>query len=505
MERVRTGAVRLFYIVFVLLMGWLLLNIVFFNPWFDYNPLIVLPLAAVWAAGFFGLRKLSGKLERVWSGHEKRCLLAFFVLLSLVQLFFYWQAAGYPTRDFERVFTGAYNYTIAGVIEDPYLDYFYKYPNNMPLTILLQFLFRAVYRVTGWTNLFVLGALFNAFCLDLGYLFVYLCCRRIGGVRTGMTALWMLALCIPLQCYISIFYTDTTTLFYAPLAVWLWLCLRDERRLRRWLLLALVLGVVVGFGMKQKYSVVIALVALLIDGLLRAPKKAAAVAAAAAIGFFAWSAVFDSFMYAHILDKEKAEDAATPFLSWIMMGLKGDGTHNPEDNYLIWYWPTAEEKEEQARTELIARLEEMGPLGYLSFLNRKGVRSFGTGDLDVMNTAADSPMRDSFIVQCIWQQGRWHTQFLYITQGYHLAVFALMLGGAVLALRRRDGRCFVPHLSYFGLYLFLLLWEAGQRYQINYLGIYLICAAFGLQMLCEKRETIAEGKTPLAEPDRAVE
>ena len=320
-----------------------------------------------------------------------------------------------------------------------------------------------------------------------------------------MTALWMLALCIPLQCYISIFYTDTTTLFYAPLAVWLWLCLRDERRLRRWLLLALVLGVVIGFGMKQKYSVVIALVALLIDGLLRAPKKAAAVAAAAAIGFFAWSAVFDGFMYAHILDKEKAEDAATPFLSWIMMGLKGDGTHNPEDNYLIWYWPTAEEKEEQARTELIARLEEMGPLGYLSFLNRKGVRSFGTGDLNVMNTAADSPMRDSFIVQCIWQQGRWHTQFLYITQGYHLAVFALMLGGAVLALRRRDGRCFVPHLSYFGLYLFLLLWEARQRYQINYLGIYLICAAFGLQMLCEKRETIAEGKTPLAEPDRAVE
>ena len=94
----------------------------------------------------------------------------------------------------------------------------------------------------------------------------------------------------------------------ALVAVWLWLCLRDERRLRRWLLLALILGVVIGFGMKQKYSVVIALVALLIDGLLRAPKKAAAVAAAAAIGFFAWSAVFDSFMYAHILDKEKAEE-----------------------------------------------------------------------------------------------------------------------------------------------------------------------------------------------------
>ena len=58
-----------------------------------------------------------------------------------------------------RVKSPEFPNTIAGVIEDPYLDYFYKYPNNMPLTILLQFLFRAVYRVTGWTNLFVLGAL----------------------------------------------------------------------------------------------------------------------------------------------------------------------------------------------------------------------------------------------------------------------------------------------------------------------------------------------------------
>ena len=75
-----------------------------------------------------------------------------------------------------------------------------------------------------------------------------------------------------------------------------------------------------------------------------------------------------------ILDREKAKDAATPFLSWIMMSLKGDGTHNPEDNYLIWYWPTAEERERQAKEEIKRRLQEYGPIGYLQFLNRKGVR-----------------------------------------------------------------------------------------------------------------------------------
>ena len=483
MKKLSDRLTGVFYVLFLALFGWLFFNVVFLNPWFDYKPWLALPLAALWLAAFAGVFALAGRLAQFWAGHEKRCLLAFLLLLCAVQLFFYWQTAGYPTRDFERVYTGAYNYTIAGFIEDPYLDYFYKYPNNMPLMILLQFLFRAIYRVTGLTNFLVWGALFNAFCLDLGYLFVYLCAKKLGGVRAGVTALAVLGLCIPLQCYISIFYTDAVTLWFAPFALWFWLCLRGQTSRKKWLLQAAVFGLVVGFGMKIKYSVVIALVAILIDGVLRRPRRAAAVGAAALAGFLLWNSVFDGFMYAHILDRAKARDAATPFLSWVMMALKGDGTHNADDNYVIWYWPTKEQKEWQARTEIRRRLAEYGPVGYLEFLNRKGVRSFGTGDLNVMNMAADSPMRQTFLVEGISENGRWYDQFRYLTQGYHLAVFALTLAGAALALRRRDWSGFVPHLTMFGLYLFLLVWEAGQRYLLNYMGIFVLCAVFGLLQL----------------------
>ena len=57
--------------------------------------------------------------------------IAFFVLLTIVQILLYNVRGGYHTRDFANVFTGAYNYTITGKIEDPYLDYFYKYPKDV--------------------------------------------------------------------------------------------------------------------------------------------------------------------------------------------------------------------------------------------------------------------------------------------------------------------------------------------------------------------------------------
>ncbi len=492
MEKLRGTATRLFYLVFVLAMGWLLFNVVFLNPWFDYSPLIALPLAAVWLAAFFGLWKLAGRLQGYWSAHEKRCLLGFFLLLSAVQLLFYWQAGSWPNCDLERVYTGAYNYTITGIIEDPYLDYFYKYPNNMPLTILLQFFFRVFYRLTGSTGFLWIGIAYNVVCIDLAYLFLYLCGRELGGVRLGSAAMGLLLLCVPLHCYITTFYTDTTTMLYPPLALWLWIQMHKAKSRRVWLAALAALAVAVGFGMKQKYSVVIVLIAIVIDGLLRAPKAALAVAASTLAAFLLWSSLFDGFMYAHILDREKAKDAATPFLSWIMMSLKGDGTHNPEDNYLIWYWPTAEERKWQAKEEIKRRLQEYGPIGYLQFLNRKGVRSFGSGDLDVQTNPALSPMRDTFIVQCTWERGRYWDEFRYVAQGYHIALFSLLIAGAAAAARRRDWRCFVPHLSFFGLYLFLLLWEARQRYLINYMGMFTLSAAFGLLMLEEARRRRAE-------------
>ena len=88
------------------------------------------------------------------------------------------------------------------------------------------------------------------------------------------------------------------------------------------------------------------------------------------------------------------------------MSLKGDGTHNPEDNYLIWYWPTAEERKWQAKEEIKRRLQEYGPIGYLQFLKPQGGCAASAAATSTSRpTPALSPMRDTFIVQCTWETG----------------------------------------------------------------------------------------------------
>lgn len=366
----------------------------------------------------------------------------------------------------------------------------------MPLTIVLQFFFR-IANMIGFTNFYVIGVLFNAFCILLAYTFVYLCCRRLFGVSKGFFALCLLYLCFPLQCYISVFYTDTITLFFAPFCFYLYLRMRDAKTWKGVLLAALIMTVGMAIGTKIKYSVVIAVIAVLVDLLLRLDwKKLLLVGVSFCVLFLAVNAGFNSFMYAHFLDKDTAKDAATPFTSWIMMGLKGDGAHNPDDNYLIWNWETAEEKQAQAASEIKNRLLAFTPSTFVKFYNQKALRSWGAGNLDIADWAGNSPVRETFLAAAIYEKSPTYATMDTISQGYYVALFAMVIVGAILACLKRDYKVFVPYLGIFGLFLFLLLWEAGQRYLVNYFGFYIIAAVFGTtklaQVIKEKRSAEKE-------------
>lgn len=475
---------RAFLIVFTVLFGWLFINVLFGNMHYEYyQPAWVIACALVWGgvfvAAFWASRRYAVFLQR----REKWVLVGFSVLLLATQLFFYSQLAAYPTRDFERVFTGAVNYAVNGFIEEPYLDYFYKFPNNMPVTIVLQLFFRVGNRI-GFRNFYLIGALIGAACIWLTYLFVYLCCRKLWGVGQGVFTLVLLYLCLPLQTYISIFYTDVLALPFIPFAFYSYLCWKDAKTTKGKIAAALCLTLGVAFGAQLKYSVVLILLAICVDMLLHADwKKLAVTAVLFLAGFMLFSAAFTAYMYNSFLEEEGAADMATPFVSWIMMGLKGDGAHNPEDNNMIWVWPTKEEKEAQAWAELKARLGQFTPVSFLRFLNQKSIRSFGSGNLDYPHTVADSPMKQTFLVECVSEGGKYFMVFDTIAQGYHVALFVFIIAGAAAMAKKKEYGVLVPHIATMGHYLFLLLWESGQRYLLHYYGMYILAASTSFWIL----------------------
>lgn len=474
----------LFWAVFTAAFGWLTFQVVFAQPFYPhYHWFTVLPAAAVWAGLLGGLWWLLHRCSQLLLRRTGLCLAVFFALLTLLQLLFYRQFACYPSRDFVTVFYGAYNYTIAGIIENPYLEYFYYYPNNLPLTIVLQFLFRAFYRL-GVTDFFTLGTVFNAACVDLAYLFLFLIVRKLKDTASAFFALGVLALCAPIQSYISYFYTDTTTMLFPLAAVYWGLCLMESAGLKQQLRYAALLGLFVGFGTELKYSVILSFLALCVTLALNGCRRQLALAAlCVALCFGAFRFGFNRFAYTHILDEDTAYDKATPMLAWIAMGMGGDGSHNAEDNYAVWAQETHAEKVAIAKQQLADRLTEKGIGGTLLFLNRKAVRSFGSGDMEYVLSLSYSPMRQTLGTKILEGHGTPYLVYDTFVQGYHVLLLCCLVLGGALALRRRDATLFLPQVAAFGLLLFLLLWEAGTRYLLNYYPILLLCALPGYQAI----------------------
>ncbi len=442
----------------------------------------MLPIALLYVCLFLGIYKLLCKSKKIIESKTKLLLGVFFAILVLTQIIVYYFAAGYPTVDFEKVFTGAYNYAITGEILDPYLDYFYKFPNNMPITIILQFIFRFFNRL-GVTNFFIVGAVFNGICIELTYLFVFLLVKELAGKTNAFMAIIIMYFCMPLQTYISVFYTDTTTMMYPVAAIYFAVLLMKQKSEQKndkikYTILIILLGLFVAVGTIIKNSVALALIAVLIVLVLNMQfKKAIACLASFALFFVIISSMFSAFMYENILDESIAEDMSTPFIAWIAMGLQGDGAHSADDNHYIWSFETAEEKTNAANELLLERMEEHGFVGYLEFLNKKAVRSFGSGNFNAQNIVANTLMKENFAVDILFPEGEYFVIYDTIAQGFHVFIMLCLVMGAFFSMRKKFYKFLMPQVATFGLLLFLLIWEAGTRYLLNYYPIMIISGA----------------------------
>lgn len=477
---------QLFLIMFGLVFFVLTISTCFFNPHFSHPIGLLLLFTVLWAGVFALLARALCTQAQCLQRYEKRLLGLFWVVLVLVQLLFYYQLAVYPTRDFERVYTAAVNYTINGFIQDPYLDYFYKFPNNMPITIVLQFVFRLVYKF-GFTNFYIIGCMLGALCVQCTYTFTYLCCKKLFGVSGGFLALFLLLLCLPLQCYIGVFYTDIFALPVAPAAFYFYLQQKQAKTRKRQLLWLACLCLIVALGTSLKYSAVIVLIAIGVDMLLhRRWQSCLAMAALFVLLFAGIRFGFNQYTYHHFLDKSEAADKATPFTAWIMMGLQGDGAHNAADNNLVWVLPTQAEKKAAAAAEIKSRLSSYTPASFTAFLWQKSLRSFGSGNFSYTTLVADSPRRQTVLVEGVSPSGRYFTVFDTLVQGYHVLMLAGAALAAAFAVRRRKYTVMVPCITLFGLFAFLLLWEAGERYLLHFYPMFTLTAVFAIKEIASR-------------------
>ena len=263
-----------------------------------------------------------------------------------------------------------------------------------------------------------------------------------------------------------------------------WLHLRAARREGRPgrgpLAAVFVLGVL---GTLLKVTVVIMVIAVVLDWMLSFPKLRERLAALALLAAVVAGVNAGSFAAAHSGAFRKAQPGdEIPKTHWIMMGLAGNGGYNNEDYVLTFSAPDGETRKALIRDEIAARLKEMGPAGLVRHALDKIGYTWGEGTYYLPHKLAMGPTQPHSFWAEIFFEGRAHfSLFLRYANGLMLCMLLYLLAGA-LQKQSRDV-LFAARLSVCGLFFFLLIWEARSRYLVNYVPVLLLlfaAAAWGM-------------------------
>lgn len=364
--------------------------------------------------------------------------------------------------------------------------YFTRWPNNIPLYILLGTIFRACSSLGVSYN--AIGIAINIIAIDSAIAFMYFSVRKVSGTASaGCVSLLLAALHIPLLVYVPIYYTDTLTLPFPIIGFFLWLKVKEELgtgKMGKAPVYAIIMALILGLGAVLKLSVLFFLIAAAVDGLVSLPFKRGIILVAAilVIGIATYAVLNQACMDSNMVVSDE-EGCYIPKLHWVMMGLQGKGNYYDPDYQLTLSVPE-EGRDELVKTMIKIRIENYGIKGMAEHLYKKisFVWAEGTyySSLKIDRDRAHVSWLDTYVN---WM-GDQFVPYAEYCQGLLLINLISFVAAAISVLFYRPKRnqlLLVALISVFGVFLFECIWEARSRYIFNYLPIFLTvtCAGWG--------------------------
>lgn len=484
--------------------------------WFFISGMSTLAAKSFWvfplALGFLGLLLAAAYFTEKYS--EKitdrilfRICFGAAVVLAVSQL-----AAGYllavnPGWDFGGVYLSACDYVTHGRIIT-HEHYFERFSNNTGLLMWEIILFRFL-KLLGIESSVLYGAAgiaMNIFAIDLSILFTVLFARRTWGNARAVLTLFLCVLFTPFVLYSPIFYTDSMSLPFTAIPLYLFSCGVQAEKPAVRLPLWVATGLLLAFGTKVKGNIAILLVAFCLYAAFNFGwKRFVAFLLAAWLPFFGFSALFDSQVKRMGLIHEKnLEQIQFPTEYWFYMGLKSPGGFNQEDFDFMYKLESRTERKHAGRAGIVRRIAEMGVAGMLRHLTEKSAYVFGDGTYFIRPQLNRQPLRKTALRDFVNSP-----PYFAISGGYHLCLLLLLLFGLAAGLTRRHGFDWLTLLytALFGLALFLMMWEARSRYLLNFSPLMLLLAgdalvrlyALGKRLIRERPGVPLRGETWLKE------
>lgn len=482
----------IFYMLFSLCFLYLALHIVIHNTEYGYEEITLVPFIFI-SLGILVFAYC--KIKKHETLLEKRYIVilgSFLSIMAVLQLVFGNMLRFTPAFDLDAIYGGAIAWAETGTFAN-YYEYFYYFPNNLGGLSFLRFFF-SIAKGLGITDYFMVATVVNCF-LSISTMFVVASiCKKILGTRYAITALVFFAVSLPFYFIAAVFYTDALSMLFPALFYYLYLLSKDAQKTSKQIMLYLLMGLTAGVGMELKFTVFIMVIAVMIDSIFFCKGKKtilmAGITGALILLIFTCT---NAAIYGKHLEKENAKIHNTPYLHWVMMGLKGNGGYNPEDYEFTRSFTNRREQNKALLGEIGNRIKALGAGGMSELLTKKGERCFGDGTYALSDFLDDTPKNNTFLHKYVLYAGEKYKQYSHICEGVLMAIFILMICSGfqeVLLKEKRFSEFLAPRVAVFGILLFLIFWEVSGRYFSNFIPMIFISALMGMDYFIEQAKKL---------------
>lgn len=440
----------------------------------DIGPYVINGIIAIVVLMIFiGMKRI---IEKVSSSKVKYIKIAIIVFIVIGQIFVISSIKSVQVKDAFFVQDSALSIINNNSgISDNSNGYFSRYSNNNFCLVLTVLLFKLFIKISLDSTLGF--AIFNTIMIDLGILFSYLLCKKIGNNRMECKMLLFHALNPITYLFIYWFYTNTYSIPFMVLIMYLAVLIKKSfGNVKKEIVLSIAMGACIAIAYLLRPVIIIPLIACVICvliSLLLKKLKLKEILVPVIIIFICFITTFYSVN--KIMDKYiKTSETSFPATHWIMMGLTGDGTYNDESVKLTSSYKTKQEMQSANIKEIKRILKDYKITGFVTHLAIKlpitwsnGVSAY-SGKISQGNNQNDT---------YIWLVSEKNDFVKIYSQAFRIVTLLLCLIG-IYSLRKNKkiDIYFLNNLTILGAIMFYLLWEAKTDYSIPFLAYLFILA-----------------------------
>lgn len=490
--KIQNGWIRIFWLVFSVSML-LICGIAMGKPLNNQIPIRIFFYTVIWTVFYVWLWALCCFLEKKIVGYKRlwRYLLSAFLILFGVTLF----AASYllrsePITDYWNIYDAAQRLAAGQEVQN--WEYFARWHNNVGAMLVLALLFKVSSLFPFVTDSYYVILFVNI----LQVVMTIVCLSYLAGkgakrhsVAASLMALIMGSLWIPIWANTSIFYSDQLSFGAAVFGLTLLVRSEEKESIRYRLGHTIAAGIFFGVGFLIKATSATVVIALFLGIFLfgmwkKHWKQTAAVAGVMVIVMLCYQGYCKNLPYQKDVDKLKA-----PIEYWIAIGLSGAGTYGDNEEFAIRCL-TAQNLEERTWIARQQIANELPNLWNADHIVKKLRQNFGCGDLGAAGYLL-WPKNENALWHWFSQEGiRYWTYAGITTAAFFSVLFLMGTGGIGMFLckeyKREEFLFFVAALAFWGLCLFLMLWEAQDKQMYNHSGFMILSVVYGMAGMSDK-------------------